>query len=314
MNQTAEINHARHQLGRHSSSGEVVLAYLGAQATALQSLIQPTRRNEPDSVHRMRVAARRLRSTLQSFPMLLPKQATRSLRDDLKWIGEVLGDLRDEEVLSARFERELASAPAELVMGPARARVRAHFAPREAAAHGAALTALESPRFSDFLNDLRRLLEDPPFSNLAVAPAREVLPAAVGRAYRRARRRMRHAKTLHPGAARDAALHETRKAAKRTRYAAEAATPACGKDARRFGRRMKSVQSALGDHHDAVRASAAAREIGVRASLAGENAFSFGMLLERADHDAADSRAKAGKAWKRATRPKSLKWLGNITG
>ena len=86
------------------------------------------------------------------------------------------------------------------------------------------------------------------------------------------------------------ALHETRKAAKRARYAAEAARPALGKKdgrkARRFAKRMKHVQSALGAHQDAVIAQAAARDIGVQAHLAGENAFSFGLLHERAHHQA----------------------------
>jgi CHAD domain-containing protein len=77
-----------------------------------------------------------------------------------------------------------------------------------------------------------------------------------------------------------------RKAAKRARYAAEAAKPALGKRAGRFAKRMKAVQSVLGDHHDAVNARTIAREIGVQAHLAGENAFSFGLLHERAHRDA----------------------------
>ncbi|HEY0937916.1 MAG TPA: hypothetical protein VGD91_29760, partial [Trebonia sp.] len=55
-----------------------------------------------------------------------------------------------------------------------------------------------------------------------------------------------------------------------------------GRQAHRFAKGMKEVQSALGGHQDAVIAQATAREIGVQAHLAGENAFSFGLLQERA--------------------------------
>jgi hypothetical protein len=54
-----------------------------------------------------------------------------------------------------------------------------------------------------------------------------------------------------------------------------------------------------------VNARAAAREIGVRAHLAGENAFTFGLLGERAAHDAAGYEAKALRAWKHAKRRKA---------
>ena len=118
---------------------------------------------------------------------------------------------------------------------------------------------------------------------------------------------MHQAQRITPGAGRDTALHETRKAAKRARYAAEAAQPALGKKTRRFARRMKAVQSSLGDHHDAVNARATAREIGVRAHLAGENAFTFGLLGERAAHDGAASEAKALRAWKHARRHKPVR-------
>src|SRR6516162_478467 len=50
---------------RRSASGDVVLAYLGTHAAALKALDPAVRRDAPDSVHQMRVAARRLRSTLR---------------------------------------------------------------------------------------------------------------------------------------------------------------------------------------------------------------------------------------------------------
>ena len=121
------------RLGPGSPSGEVVKSYLGEQAARLAALDTAVRRAEPDSIHQMRVTARRLRSTLQAFAVIWPSPATGHLKDELKWLGRVLGDARDLEVLSEYFQAELAGTPAELVLGPAKARITVYFAPREAA-------------------------------------------------------------------------------------------------------------------------------------------------------------------------------------
>jgi CHAD domain-containing protein len=287
-------------------ASEVVLAYLGEQTTRLKSLDPAVRREETDGVHQMRVTTRRLRAALQSFTEILPAPATRRLRDDLKWLGGVLGEARDCEVLEEHLRTELADTPVELVLGPAHARVQAHFASRGAAARSAVLEALDSQRYYALLAELDRLLADPPPPTSAAGTG--VLAAAVARACRRTRRRMRRARRTPVGPERDLALHEGRKAAKRARYAAEVTQSVFGEPARRFSRRMKAVQSVLGDHQDAVNAGRAAREIGVQAYLAGENAFSFGMLCERAHRDALDYQDQARRVWKHATRGKSGGW------
>jgi CHAD domain-containing protein len=299
---------------RGSTAGEAVLAYLGAQTARLKVLDQAIRRDEPDSIHQMRVTTRRLRSTLQSFPAVLRKQAVRPLRDELKWLGGVLGAAREAEVLSEHLRSALASLPAELVMGPAEARVRVHFAPREADARTAVTDALDSGRYAAMLDELDRLLADPPLSPKAARPARVVLRKAVRRAGKRTKRLTGRAADGSAGRDRDAALHEVRKAAKRARNAAEAASPVLGKRARRTARRMKAVQSVLGDHHDAVNARARAREIGVQAHLAGENAFSFGLLHEREHRDAREYEREGRRAWTRATHGRVVLWQTYVTG
>ena len=108
------------------------------------------------------------------------------------------------------------------------------------------------------------------------------------------------------GPARDTALHEARKAAKHARYAAEVASPAFGMRARRLAKRVKKVQSVLGDHHDGVVTRATVRELGVQAHLAGENAFTFGVLYEQDACRAKDLEAQASRAWKRVASPGDL--------
>jgi CHAD domain-containing protein len=303
----------RRRFTRHSTAGEVVLAYLDAQAAKLSVLDLAVRRDKPDAVHQMRVTVRRLRSTLQSFTRIVPKAETEHLRAELKWLGGVLGAARDNEVLADHLHAGLTAVPMELVLGPAQARVTAHFAPLEASGQRALVEALDSERYQALRAELGRLLDHPPLTPEAAEPAAKALPPAVGRAFRRTRRRMRVARHAPAGQARDVALHETRKAAKRARYAAEAMRPALGKrdgdKARRLVKRTKEVQSALGGHQDAVIAREAARAIGVQAHLAGENAFSFGLLNERAHRDAVEYQRQARSVWRRAARRKARWWL-----
>ena len=287
-----------------ASAGDIVLAYLREHAARLGSMDPLVRADEPDSVHQMRVATRRLRSTLQSFGEIIPRSGTGPILAELKWLAGVLGEARDAEVLAARLARNVRTIPAEQVLGPVGARVQAHFAPIQAAARASVLAALDSARYFALRDALDGLLADPPLSAAAERPAGRVLAGAVLRAYRRTRRWIRRAAHTPPGHPRELAFHEARKAAKRARYAGEVISPALGKEARRFTKRMKKIQSVLGDHQDAVVARGVDRELGIGAHLAGENAFTYGLLFEREDQRAARLRATAQQTWKRTPRPR----------
>jgi CHAD domain-containing protein len=298
---------------RSSSAGEVVLAYLRRQAHALASLEPMVRTGEPDAVHQMRVATRRLRATLRSFGTVVPRPGTEPVAAELKWLSGLLGAARDGEVLPGHLQASLRPVPVELLIGPVLARVQGYFAPRRAAARRELLQALDSPRYVGLLAGLDRLtawpLAGPLAGPQAGAPARDVLPAAVRRAYRQAARRMRRARHAPPGQARDAALHEARKSARRARYAAEAASLATGRPARRFATRMKQVQSVLGDHHDTVLARQAARDLGIGAHRSGDNAFTYGLLYDCEQRRSERLQVGADAVWKRASRRRYRRWM-----
>jgi CHAD domain-containing protein len=292
-----------------SSAGDVVLAYLRQQAHALTSLEPGVRADEPDSVHQMRVAVRRLRATLRTFDQVIPVTDSEHLDGELQWLGRVLGHARDAEVLAGHLQDSLRPMPPELLIGPVQARVHGHYAPRRAAARAALLEALDSPRYHRLLAELDRVTAGPMRGPQAGAPARDVLPPAVQRAYRQAKRRVRLARHTPAGPGRDLALHRARKSARRARYAAEAAAQAVGRPARRFARQMTRVQSVLGDHHDAVLARREARDLGIGAHLAGENAFTYGLLYKHELCQAERRQADARRVWKRASRPRHRRWM-----
>jgi CHAD domain-containing protein len=111
------------------------------------------------------------------------------------------------------------------------------------------LDALDGERYPRLLDDLGALLANPPLTPSAERKAGKVLARPV----RRAARRLQRALAAVPGAVdRDTAIHQARKAAKRARYAAEAAAPALGSTARLQAAQAKELQQALGDHHDSV--------------------------------------------------------------
>lgn len=290
------------------SAGAAVLRYVRQQAERLVSLDALVRLDEPDAVHQMRVTARRLRSALQSFTDVLPAGRTAELIGELRWLGGVLGQARDAEVLSARLSGNLRQTPVEQVVGPVSARIQAHFAPVQAAARREATAALDSPRYFALLAELDRLLAEPELRPAAARPAVEVLPAAARRAYRRTGRRLRRAAHSQPGPSRDVAYHQARKAAKRARYTGEAVSPALGRPARRFAKQMKRLQTVLGERQDAVVARGLDRELGMSAHLAGENAFSYGLLFER-EAELADRLAEqAQQLWRDRDRPRFRHW------
>ncbi|QFZ17144.1 CYTH and CHAD domain-containing protein [Saccharothrix syringae] len=280
-----------------TSAGDVVRAYLREQVEALKHQDPRVRRGEDDAVHQMRVATRRLRSALQAFGAVVARDRTRELVGELKWLAGVLGQARDLEVLRDRFERGVGELEDELVLGPVRALLTRHFSPLEAAAHQSAVAALDGSRYFALLDAVDALVEDPPFTPLARRKATKVLPELVDDAYRRLAKRVAAAHD-------DTGLHEARKAAKRLRYSVEVAAPVFGKRARRYGKRLKDVQTLLGDHQDSVVARPVLRELGAKARLDGENGFTFGLLLGLETARARALAERFAASWPDLGRPK----------
>lgn len=106
------------------SPGSAALAdYLTAQiVTIVDGDVRLRTGSEP--VHDVRVAIRRLRSTLRVFAAVLDDPAATGLDGDLAWFAGLLGDVRDCQVAARRFDAALAELPPELVLGPVRSRIR----------------------------------------------------------------------------------------------------------------------------------------------------------------------------------------------
>ncbi|WP_460435133.1 CHAD domain-containing protein, partial [Angustibacter speluncae] len=204
----------------------------------------------------------------------------------------------------------VAAEPSELVLGPVAARVRTELHRDRDLAAARAQDALASERYVRLLDALDAVADDLPPRRRGRRPAADVVPELVHRDARRVHRAARSARRAS-GPAHDAALHEVRKTAKRLRYAAELSEPLARKGSRRLRRRAKALQQALGEHQDAAVTRTALRRLGVAAHLAGENGFTFGVLLGTERLRAHEAQVRADEALRRLPAPgRAGRWVG----
>ncbi|MCW2533652.1 MAG: domain containing protein [Blastococcus sp.] len=272
------------------AAGEFLHAALSEQVAALQAADVQLRTEQPDALHQVRVAARRLRSTLAAFRDVLDREATAPLREELSWLGGQLASARDEEVALEHLRAVVADEPVELVLGPVAARLQQTALREIRAGLDRALLTVSEPRYLRLLDDLHALLADPPFTARAEGALKPVLRATTRRSVRRLRRRLAAARRA-PEPARAEALHEVRKAAKRARYAAEVGRGELA-HVTALARSAKRVQTVLGEVQDTVVTREQCRRLGIAAAAAGENSFTYGRLngLEQARAERAEAK------------------------
>ncbi|MFJ2760632.1 CYTH and CHAD domain-containing protein [Streptomyces prasinus] len=290
--------HRSRPVGKPVTAGDHVLAYVRAQRDALVELDPAVRQGVPDSVHRMRVATRRLRSTFRSFGPVLDREATDPVAVDLKWLAAELGLERDQEVLAERLRSDLDELPDALVHGPVHDRLRAWAEAGHSGAHSEVTAILDSRRYLTLLDTLDALLADPPLRKKAAAKPAKPLTKALRKDFGKVSGLVARALDLPPGHERDVTLHEARKKTKRARYAAEAAGPALGAPAEDLVKSMKKLQSLLGDHQDSVMARRTLRELSAVAHAAGESAFTYGLLHGHEERRAEIVEVDLPETWK----------------
>ena len=114
---------------------------------------------EPESLHQMRVATRQLRAVLRTArPLLVPEWAD-SLRDELRWLGRLLGPARDLDVQLAYFREESAALDARdrRPLTP----FIAHLEAQRNHVQEVLLNELKSARYLDLIRRLQEAPHDP---------------------------------------------------------------------------------------------------------------------------------------------------------
>jgi CHAD domain-containing protein len=294
---------------KKGTAATVVQGRLAEQVTEIRRLDPLVRCDVPEAVHRMRVAIRRLRSALATYRPLLEREVTDPIRDELAWLGQALGEVRDTEVVHQRLRRLLAEEPVENVRGDVSSQVDRAMTARYGEARARCLEAMETPRYFALLERLDELVAEPPFAAAAGERAQDVLPRTVLHDWKRLRRSVGSLDGAEDAVERSLRLHAVRKAAKRARYAAEPLTDLYGKDARRFVKAATRVQTALGEHHDSTVIRQLLREQADAWSAGEDTAFTYGVLHVREETRAAAAEAEFAQAWRAASGKRLRRWL-----
>lgn len=274
-----------------------------AIAPALYAALQRLTANDPaarlgdiEGVHQLRVGARRLRSVMRTFAGLIPEDKAGPIVEDLRWLGRVVGEARDLDVMIANLEGESADLTDNL------SPVMATLIARRAAAQAELLTAISSERYLKLIREAEALIAAPIEAPEDGGSCAEVMPELVGKAWRKLRDAARALDDDSP----ETDFHRTRILAKRARYAAETvAVFTKSKEEERlraFAAGAEEVQNVLGEGQDAAVAREALLDIAAQFPGDGRLCLILGRLVEREDQKAKKRRAQFFKTWRKLDR------------
>lgn len=274
-------------IGRKTPPGAALAIQLSRQYEGLLEHDPGTRLGtDPEDLHQMRVATRRLRAFLRAAAPLVDPDWTRTLQDELGWLGRGLGPARDLDVLQQYLENEIGQLEPD---GAALAGLIESVEADREAARAAAIAELTSTRYLTLLDRLDEAAE-PPLSGAEIA-LRDIFAQELDRTA--------VVVAALPEDPTDNELHGARIQVKRARYAAELAAGELGKKSGGFVDAAKEVQDVLGEHQDAVVA-----EDVVRTWLTGNPsaALAGGRLIERQRMRRDTARAAWPGAWRQLER------------
>ncbi|MFI5492751.1 CHAD domain-containing protein [Actinoplanes sp. NPDC051859] len=265
-----------------------VLGYAREQRDAIDGQDAAVRAGEAEGVHKMRVATRRLRSTLKTFKGSFDAEPADALRGELKWLADRLGAVRDGQVLGHKLGAAAEEFP------EVADRIAEKLAADVASGRAALVEALDSDRYLALLDAIDALVDD-------------AVPAGK-RAPRRARKVLGRADALLDtavGDGVDAELHEARKKYKQARYAVEVVASSAGKPGKKLVSALTDLQDVLGAHQDSVVAREVLREVAATAP----DAFDFGVLYARQERVGEETFHELPAVIKSSRKRKVRDWL-----
>ena len=269
---------------------------------------------DPGELKAMRVATRRLRAAWRVFEAGWREGRTRTLRKRLRTLGDLLGAVRDRDVLLAGLERHLESLP------PAERAGLEPFA--EELRHERWQARLDLVRELDaeehrrWLDEFRAFVTTAGAASVRPEPGtpsriRETAASALWSAYEGVR-------VFEPllGAADDSTLHDLRIAAKRLRYTIEFLREVLPAEADELVARLVVLQDHLGELNDAVVAGGLARRFAAERAdgLDEGTAIAVGHYVAGREREMERLRAGIGDAWAGVGGAEFRAALGRVTG
>jgi len=268
--------------------------------------------HDPEELHQMRVATRRLRAAWRVFGDAFDPARVRRLRRPLRDIAGALGGVRDIDVLlddALAYRSTLPEAESS-----AFAPLVAELGSRREVARQALAEALDEPAYGRWLHTSVAFLTTPGRGVREVAPTepqrvRDLAPPRVWAAYGRV-----IAYDGVVGSADVATLHALRIEGKRLRYSLEFVREALGPDVAPLIERITSLQDHLGLLHDADVAAIAAREYlaSHRRKLRPDQRAAIGAFVATREAELRRLARSAGRPWRGVAGASFRRSLGRV--
>ncbi len=265
---------------------------------------------DPEALHDMRVATRRLRAAVRIFADGMPPRVHSILRRELQWLGQLLGRVRDLDVQLAKLDAFTAAAPPGF--RPALACLHAHLNDQRLRHRADMLAGLDTARYGRLLIQLERFGYGRAARRREEGPAQEPIAIAGHRAIKKAFRRLIKRGQQIVAMPHPEDLHALRIRAKRLRYLLEFLQELTGKPNRRLVKRLTELQDLLGSYHDAVVAAETVRLYvegapqGAPLPLAPAQLVALSALVASELRLAEQKRADFADTWRRFARPRRV--------
>ena len=233
----------------HWLSGEAALQRAGREC--IEHLLRHEtagRAGDPEGIHQMRVAVRRLRAILSGFAPLLPAEPRRRAADQLRWLAGTLGEARNLDVLALDI-----IAPACAVLPPATGleRLAEVIERHRHYAHAEVEAAINSDRYAASVRQVTHWFDEKGWhSHKDIGPlgrpVGELAPMLLERRYRLVKKRSKD----FTGQS-EAQRHQLRIVLKKMRYTGELLADLYDQAAsKRFIQCIKRLQDDLGYRND----------------------------------------------------------------
>jgi CHAD domain-containing protein len=258
---------------------------------------------DPEGLHEMRVASRRLRAALSLFREYLPARGE-SLRRELTRLGRALGTVRDLDVRLEQLAVWRVGAPPE--DAPAFDAIRDVLEKQRDTARVKLVRLLDTPRHKKMAARLAAFVRRGPGTRPALGkrPAVETAAELLELRYRKVRKAGKRLRRTSPADA----FHRMRIRAKRLRYALEFHEPLFDGEVRSMIGHLTVLQDLLGQHQDVHVGALQLEALAVsRRKLPPRARFVMGSIASRLEHRAEDLRRQFKKAFREI---RQKRWKG----
>src|SRR5580658_982936 len=166
------------------SATELVQSGCGESLAALNEYHARSVRFQSEPIHQMRIGTRRLRAILHVFADLMDAQWASELETELRWLAQLLGGVRDLDVLRVRLRESSRSEKHFTKVRNGLRSIDRALAMRHRDAKVVMLDGLQSERYSALMERLHSGQLAPQLTLDANGPVLEVLRPRLNRAWK----------------------------------------------------------------------------------------------------------------------------------